>query len=588
MNIALISPPWPLFNRPSIQIGALKAFLDENLQGSKTYCFHPYLKIAEAVGFDTYHLISQSSWASESVFSSLLFPENKKAKELFYRSLKQRFKAKNNNLNFKEISKACKTVADEYIKSFNFSSFELIGISICLNQFTSGLYFAKKIKSLWPHVKIVLGGASVSGEIGPSVKEVFPFVDFIINGEGEAPLLKLCLDIKEGKAPEITNEEKRQIKDLNTLPPPNYDHYFKELFSIKGASGIQVVLPIEASRGCWWGKCTFCNLNLQWNGYRAKSDNKIAQEVDFLCKRYDQIDFAFMDNCLPKKGAAKIFKALYSHKRDYCFFAEIRASHSLNELKEMKRAGLKDLQVGIEALSTSLLNRLQKGATTIKNLAVMRHCKELGINLQSNLITEFPGTTYEEIEETLKNLEFAWPLFILKPVSFWLGLESPVYVNSKDFNIKTVRPHRYYNHLFPKDYNKRLIPLIFEYSGDKTLQKDLWRPVYKKLKDMEAQQKSLNHKEPFLSYRDAGHFLMIRQVLPNGQILKHKLTNISRKIYLDCMEPKRLDYIFNLAPHIPKQKIEAFINNLHSKHIIFREKDEVLSLAIRAPFHEDI
>ncbi len=585
MNIALISPPWPLFNRPSIQIGALKAYLDKNLKDSKTYCFHPYLKIAENIGFDTYHLISQSSWASESVFSSLLFPENKKAEELFYKSLGKRFKSKKNALNFKELSEACKKTADNYIASLNFGSFQLVGISVCLNQLTSGLYFAQKIRSYWPNLKIVLGGASVSGEIGSSIKRLFPFIDFIISGEGEKPLLELCLAIKKGKSFNF-NKKRCQVKDLNSLPPPNYDHYFKELFSIKGASGIQVVLPIEASRGCWWGRCAFCNLNLQWSGYRAKTPKKIAEEVDFLCKRFNQIDFAFMDNCLPRRGASEIFKALSRHDRDYSFFAEIRAVHSLSELKEMKKAGLKDLQVGIEALSTSLLNRLKKGSTAIKNLAMMRHCKELGINLQANLITEFPGTTEKEVEETLEYLEFIWPFFILKPVSFWLGFESPVFHDLKRYKIKTIKPHRYYNYLFPNELFKQLAPLILEYSADRTLQKRLWRPVYNRLKVLSIQQQKLKSKEPFLIYRDGGHFLTVRQVLPNGQILRHKLFGISRRIYLECIEPKKLDQIFNLAPEIPTHKIRAFINDLFSKKLIFKEDDEVLSLAIKAPSYE--
>jgi hypothetical protein len=212
-----------------------------------------------------------------------------------------------------------------------------------------------------------------------------------------------------------------------------------------------------------------------------------------------------------------LFDRLRTHGRDYAFFAELRAGHSRQEFERMANGGLRDLQIGIEALSTGLLKRLGKGTTVMDNLASMRHCEEHGIRLQANLILYFPGTTEDEVEETLRNLDFVWPFANLRTVPFWLGTESPVSRMPETFGIRGVRAHRYYRHLFPKDVVADLPPFILEYTGDRMNQKRLWNPVKEKVAMLNRKKERFKSQEKFLTYRDGKEFLVIRQVLPDGQ-----------------------------------------------------------------------
>jgi radical SAM superfamily enzyme YgiQ (UPF0313 family) len=74
--------------------------------------------------------------------------------------------------------------------------------------------------------------------------------------------------------------------DLNTLPIPSYDPFYQQLATT--APDIQQYyqyygrLPVEISRGCWWNRCTFCNLNSQHPCYREKNINHILQEIHSL------------------------------------------------------------------------------------------------------------------------------------------------------------------------------------------------------------------------------------------------------------------------------------------------------------------
>ena len=75
MKITLLSTPWPLFNRPSIQLGALTSYVRKKLPQIHVDACHLYLNIAEALGYDLYKKISERSWLSESIYATLLYPE---------------------------------------------------------------------------------------------------------------------------------------------------------------------------------------------------------------------------------------------------------------------------------------------------------------------------------------------------------------------------------------------------------------------------------------------------------------------------------------------------------------------------------
>ena len=182
---------------------------------------------------------------------------------------------------------------------------DLIGFSVCFSQLIPSLLAAREIKKHAPGVPIVLGGSTCAPRIGASLLNVFRQIDFIITGEGEQALLDLCDYLMEGRENPGPNALYRQdetihipdperdsgeIDEFNQLPPPDYSDYFQELRAQK--LSFIPELPVEFSRGCWWNKCAFCNLNLQWRGYRYKSGERMIKEVEFLQKRHQALDFS--------------------------------------------------------------------------------------------------------------------------------------------------------------------------------------------------------------------------------------------------------------------------------------------------------
>ena len=88
MQVLLLSMPWAPFNRPSIQLGALKGYLDRQFPDLCVQSRHPSLTVAAAIGPDRYRRISENTWAGEALYSGLLFPELRDAaRRLFQREL---------------------------------------------------------------------------------------------------------------------------------------------------------------------------------------------------------------------------------------------------------------------------------------------------------------------------------------------------------------------------------------------------------------------------------------------------------------------------------------------------------------------
>jgi ribosomal peptide maturation radical SAM protein 1 len=606
-KVALISTPWPLYNRPSIQIGTLKAHLKKTFPKLNVDAYHFYLKVAEAVGYRCYQNLSERTWLAETVYAALLYPENlEDIKEVFYRNAKGQTLRRDMSFDF--LTERVQKVSEEFIHDVDWQEYGLIGFSICLCQLTASLYFIKKIKERFSSLFIVVGGSMFTGDAIRHIFNVFPEIDVVVNGEGEIPLSQLisCLkDVRSGKKiPSIKGIVKpgtigkeaqisfNQMRDLSGLTPPDYSEYFKLLESLGPEKNFFPILPMEISRGCWWQNkadgsrstgCAFCNLNLQWDGYRTKQPEQVVSEIDQLTTKHRTLSVAFTDNLLPLKTSRSIFKQIRTLKKDLSMFGEIRATTPARDLYEMHEAGMQEVQIGIEALSTRLLKKLNKGTTAVQNIEIMKHCEMLGIQHSSNLMMHFPGSDEEDVAETLRNLEFTLSFRPLRMVHFWLGLGSPVCQDPENFGIKAVFNHKNYTGIFPKDIAESMQFTIQAYKGDLGYQKRLWQPVKKKLKAWKKAYNKLHQgpkHENILSLRDGGSFLIIRQRRLDGEPLTHRLEGKSRAIYLLCQKHRSIKKIIHRFSSIPSDRIEPFLEMMVDKKLMFRENDRYLSLAV--------
>lgn len=192
--IALISTPWPLYNRPSIQLGTLKAYLQSACPGVQVDTQHVYLKLAAAIGYKLYHEISKRTWLAESVYAALLYPKRMDTIEMLFQR-KAGSKSILRKTGLKKVAAQVKKATDKLIDSRRWETYRLAGFSVSLCQLMSSLYFIRRLRQRFPDLIMVIGGSTFSGTATPALFEWFPEVDVVINGEGELPFSQLvgCL-----------------------------------------------------------------------------------------------------------------------------------------------------------------------------------------------------------------------------------------------------------------------------------------------------------------------------------------------------------------------------------------------------------
>jgi len=585
MQATLVSMPWAIFYRPSIQLGALSAWLGK--QGIAATCLHPYLDVAQAIGFTAYNEISASTWAGEALYSALLFPEQAaRAKKLFVREIPGR------KGDFTRLATTVAQTTTAWLARQDLNGQTLVGFSICFSQLLASLYCASLIRKRYPGLPIVFGGSACTPDLGRGLLDAFPWPDYLITGEGERPLAGLIRHLAQGSAlpgqvmartsqpvsMAIANRMDRL--DMNTLPSPDYSHYFAELAVI--GQPFVPELPIEFSRGCWWNKCSFCNLNQQWHGYRHKDPDRVSAEVLAMARQYQCLDFFFTDNALPPAKAHQFFDRMASAGEDCRFFAEIRVPGDMEELRHYRRGGLTCIQVGIEALSDSLLDKMRKGVTVMENIHAMKMATALGIRLEGNLILEFPGSTRSEVEETLRALAAVLPYRPLQPAAFFLGQGSPVHAQARQYGIKAITHHANDRLLFPAPVLRRLDLLVKGYRGDRIRQRRLWQPVRARIREWQRFHDNRGRKSrPALELRDGGSFIIIRQELPGQPALHHRLQGLSRQIYLACDQPVSKKRLLARFKTVKEDQLNQFLAGLGEKGLVFTDGKQFLALAVR-------
>lgn len=604
----LVSAPWALFNRPSLPLGSLKAYLLENVPGIRVQSDHLYVVVAQALGYASYRRVSQRVWRAESVYSALLYPDRaSRAESLFLSTFP---KKEHNRYDFKVLVQKVRAITDRWINTVEWSALKMVGLSISFCQVTASLYLISQIKRICPSLPVVIGGSSFSGEASTGLLKAFPNIDYLVLGEGERPLSELvrylCMPQKaraDHSLPEsiiVSGTKPKgghrfcQLERLARLPVPDYDDYFGLLAKFPAAQRFFPTLPLEASRGCWWHRrdrrgqfagCAFCNLNLQWQGYRIKSSKQVVEEVKRLVQRYQVLSLAFADNTFPLNKVEAIFQGMTKLGYDLSVFAELRANTTPSALHIMKQAGVDTVQVGIESLSTGLLEKMNKGARAIDNLSIMKHCEAAGIACASNLLLHFPSSDEQDVNETLWMLDFCRWYRPLKTVGFWLGLQSPVYRYRQPFQIRSAFNHPNLKKLFPPSIAGAMHFIIQGYRGDKQQQRRLWRPVENKVAQWQADYAAMQTQtggQPSLMVREGGPFLIIDQHFPNQPVVKHRLTGASATIYRYCDIPRQFDQICNqISTHGPEQ-IQSFLSAMVDKRLMVAENNFYLSLAMPA------
>jgi len=292
---------------------------------------------------------------------------------------------------------------------------EVIGISIGTQmQLLAGMTFCKMIKTEFPDIHVTVGGNVITRlqEDLPKQEKFFAEVfDTAILYEGEHALLWL-LEALAGErsweqVPNLMWHQDGQVK-VNTeiytekttaLPLPDFDGLPLDMYFVP-----ERILPYLATRGCYWGRCTFCDHGQGYfDQYRGKPAQDVVREIKALQDKYGAKHFLFSDESYPPALLKKVSQLLVQEKVKIKWTTLIRFEETLQDpeiWKQAVEAGCCTLYYGMESANERVLELMDKHAkkSVIENN--LREAAKAGIWNHVMAFYGFPGETHDEAEDT--------------------------------------------------------------------------------------------------------------------------------------------------------------------------------------------
>jgi ribosomal peptide maturation radical SAM protein 1 len=499
-RVALVSMPFAIADRPSIQVGLLSAISKQ--QGFPTDAYNLNLDLAAELAPDFYDTLCdhRGRMTGEWLFAPAAFgSEAPRDDHAFFEAFPEvvewlRDRGKDESLFTELRHRTLPAFIERCLSTIKWGDYRVVGFSSTFQQNVASLALARRIKEQYPEVVVVVGGANMEGEMGCEYARAFPFLDYVVVGEGDHVWPALLCALAAGNSPSqwqglVTNTpggvrnggQAAPVRALDALPVPDYKPYFDRAaqLDLLPHYASRWALPFESSRGCWWGAkhhCTFCGLNGMGMAFRAKSPQRMIDELTEMARRYRICSFTAVDNILDLGFISQFFEKIAERRADYRFFYEVKSNLTREQLRALHRGGVSQIQPGIESMSTHVLRLMRKGCTMLQNVRCLKWCRYYEIRVQWNLIWGFPGETEADYEAERRVLQCITHLE--PPMSsdrIWLERFSPYYADRDTFPIREVQPEASYRHVYPEHVALDQIAYFFDYHMDGTADPEVHR-----------------------------------------------------------------------------------------------------------------
>ena len=307
---------------------------------------------------------------------------------------------------------------EHLIPKIPWNDYGIVGLSIIhIGQVIPGLTLARQLRKLYPDLHIVVGGSVFNrhADLLDDKQELFKkFFHSLIVSEGELPLDQLVQHLKENKSlhtvpnlihledEKVIRNPKSEALPYEELVCPTFDQLPLEKYLMP-----YPVLPYMSSRGCYWGKCTFCTHSFIYDShYRKENEVRVAEELDHLSKKYKTKYFTFSDEAISPNAFNRMSKEILKRGVEMRSLGMLKFESSEKETPELfddiYRAGFLMLFFGLESANDRILSVIDKGCDQETERAVLKHSSEAGIWNHLYLFFGFPTEEREEAEDTIK------------------------------------------------------------------------------------------------------------------------------------------------------------------------------------------
>jgi len=292
---------------------------------------------------------------------------------------------------------------------------DLIGISLTsADQVIAGFTIAALVREAGISAHVVLGGKMIAcwREQLPRALALWDLFDSAVYAEGEIALFRLVEELdRRGDLSRVPNlmyrqghqvrvNESKEPEPTEALPVPDFEGLPWDAYLAPTC-----VLPVSASRGCYWGRCAFCNVGYGESRHfsEAKAE-RVADEMIALSQRYDSRHFFFADEALSPRMLRSLSAQLLSRgaELNWTCCARFEPGIRADTLSTMRDAGCRMVLYGLESGSQRILDRMDKGTRLATAERILRDGARAGVWNHIFFFFGFPGETKEDARRTIE------------------------------------------------------------------------------------------------------------------------------------------------------------------------------------------
>ncbi|TDD63708.1 RiPP maturation radical SAM C-methyltransferase [Actinomadura rubrisoli] len=469
MRVLLVNMPWGSTDVPSLALGILKRVVNERVPEAEVEVVYANIDYVDWIqehvdlGMEDYDFFAQQSFTEGNgdwIFSSALYDDPGWRKRRFDERMSGG-KSERHLALCHRLHELAPAFIAELAGRIADSAPDVVGFTSTFQQNVAALSAARQIKRLRPETVTVFGGASCDGPQGAALHRNFPFVDFVLRGEGEVafPRFLVADDVaaipglvwRDGSGASVANAMSARPLSPSEIVVPDYDDYFQRYASSTARLWADPRLVLESSRGCWWGEkhhCTFCGLNGSFMEFRSKSPQRFLDELIGLAERHQVLDVFMVDNILDMGYLTSVLPGLAAADYDFRMFYEVKANLQRSQVQALADAGVVRVQAGIESLSSRVLGIMDKGVTGCQNVRMMRDSESAGVWVEWNYLYGFPGERADDYASVIEQFP---ALHHLPPPGMVgrLAIErfSP-YFDRPELGFAELRPHSQYSMIY--------------------------------------------------------------------------------------------------------------------------------------------
>ena len=275
---------------------------------------------------------------------------------------------------------------------------------------------AQMVRQAAPRAIVVVGGPHMSIYARESL--TWDCFDIAVVGDGEETFLDICERVEAGagvrelqdipgtacRTPdgEVVQHPPRPVpRDINQYPMTAWD-----LIPVRDYHCLTLLKPFATmvtTRGCPW-HCGYCS-QVYSEKLRFRSVELVVDEMEHLERTYGVREIVFFDETftIGKKRMKHFAEEVQRRGLKVKFNIRARVDTVDREVvRELKKAGLRSIHMGVEAGTDRVLKIMNKQITREQTEAAFRICREEGIDTRGYFMVGYYDATHDDVEDMIR------------------------------------------------------------------------------------------------------------------------------------------------------------------------------------------